>query len=173
VWNEEFEFDIVDEINDFIDITVYDWDKTGNNDFLGVASVPVAMVTNLGRPLVQWFPLLDKFAATTTHSKQERGQIHVQIIYTDASGKTHSGTGAAPAQAAAAQAPQAQAHPMQQQMQQPQMMQQQMQPQMMQPQMMQPQMMQPMMQPQMMQPQMMMPPVQVSSAGVPIASLPI
>ena len=39
---------------------VVDWDKTGNNDFLGVANIPVAAVANAGRPLDKWFPLLDK-----------------------------------------------------------------------------------------------------------------
>jgi hypothetical protein len=41
-------------------------------------------------PIQQWFPLLDKFAASTTHNKTDRGQIHLKLVWTDANGVTKS-----------------------------------------------------------------------------------
>jgi hypothetical protein len=56
------------------------------------------------RPIQQWFPLLDSFAASITHSKTDRGQIHLRLVWTDANGITESG-GAAAAPAPATEVP--------------------------------------------------------------------
>jgi hypothetical protein len=51
-------------------------------------------------PLVKWFPLLDRHAASVTHSTKDRGQIHLKIIYTDENGVKRIGNTGAPGVAA-------------------------------------------------------------------------
>lgn len=99
VWNEEFEFEILDEVNDVIDLEVMDFNKVGRNTFMGVAHIPLLPVSMAKAPLDQWFVLLDRKARTQADSKTNRGSIHVSVIYTDSEGVTHSSAPSASATA--------------------------------------------------------------------------
>lgn len=96
--------EVVDAVNDVLDVTLYDKDTIGKNEFLGAVAVPVAIVTNAGKPIDQEFKLLDKFAASETHSKVERGTIRLRLIWTDDKGVAWDGSQAAAAAPAAGSA---------------------------------------------------------------------
>jgi hypothetical protein len=103
----EFEFEVVDEHNDILDIDVYDWDKVckkivwssvsttclanatshqqqqgSNNDLLGVVHVPVASVTACGQ-LTRDFNLVPRHGK----AKKSLGSVTVKLVYYDANGK--------------------------------------------------------------------------------------
>jgi hypothetical protein len=87
-------------MHDMLDVTCYDYDNMGTNEFLGQVAIPMAMCAVSERPIQQWFALLDKYAATTTQNKTKRGELLLKLVWTDADGKVRDGE-AAPAQGAA------------------------------------------------------------------------
>ena len=104
-WKEEFELEVVDPVNDKLDFSVYDWDRIGSNDLIGVIELPIAMFTGVGT-IERWFPLCKKFSNQGQADKL--GELHVKVVYYDAEGKVPNNGN----QPAAAAAP-AQVHPMQ------------------------------------------------------------
>lgn len=78
MWNETFELDVVDELNDVIDFDVYDWDRFSSNDLLGVCHVPVASVTGVG-VLDKWIPLIPRHSATLNGQPNNLGELHVKV----------------------------------------------------------------------------------------------
>lgn len=76
-------------MNDVLEVAVYDWDQSGNNDFLGHAAIPVQRVVNSPGPVSGWFPLTERHSAKPT-----RGQIQLTLIWTDSNGVKRTGAAA-------------------------------------------------------------------------------
>jgi len=87
-WGEEFEFTVMDEVNDVLVLHISDFHKLRANTFMGVAHIPIMPLTLLKAPMDYWFDLIDKKALSKATSKKERGAIHVHMTWTDAEGRT-------------------------------------------------------------------------------------
>jgi len=81
-WDETFTFASEEPQTDKMKFDVWDFDKYSTNDFAGQCVVPVIAVYNRDTPLDEWFPLLDKGAESKSHSKKDRGEIHLIITWT-------------------------------------------------------------------------------------------
>jgi hypothetical protein len=76
VWNEEFEFQVENELTDILEVSVYDRNKISTNELLGVCEVPVAMVVTAAGPVTAGFPLHERHHP----NKHTKGQLHLKLV---------------------------------------------------------------------------------------------
>ena len=75
---------LLDAMNDKLDISVYDWDRIGSNDLIGVCEIPVAMFSGNG-VIDRWFPLSKRFSNKAEGDKL--GEVHLNITFFDENGQ--------------------------------------------------------------------------------------
>lgn len=79
-WNEEFSFVVKDPEIQALEIKVYDWEKVGNHDKMGVNVVPLKELTP-EEPRVMTLDLLKSVDANDEQNVKARGQIVLEMQY--------------------------------------------------------------------------------------------
>ncbi|XP_076937512.1 synaptotagmin-3-like [Bidens hawaiensis] len=80
VWNETFKLVVKDPQAQTLQVNVYDWDKVGSHDRLGMQMVPLKLLTpNETKKLT--LDLLKNTNIADPHKKQQRGQIMLEMTY--------------------------------------------------------------------------------------------
>jgi len=75
-WNETFLFKLDNTQAGKVNITVWDWDRIGTNDFMGEIEIPLCEAMVLDGKLDNWYDL----KTSSKHAHDEvKGQIHVKI----------------------------------------------------------------------------------------------
>jgi hypothetical protein len=88
-WNEAFEFEVVDEVDDMLDISVYGHKKVERNVLLGVLTIPVALVESSPEPITRAFPLHELHDV----HKPTQGEVTLTLTWTDSEGVKHVHSG--------------------------------------------------------------------------------
>ncbi|KAD2804849.1 hypothetical protein E3N88_38226 [Mikania micrantha] len=80
VWNEIFKLVVTDPQAQTLQVNVYDWDKVGSHDRLGMQVVPLKMLTP-NETMELTLDLLKNTNIVDPHKKQQRGQIMLEMTY--------------------------------------------------------------------------------------------
>jgi len=88
-WNETFQFEVVDEIDDVLAISVMAHKKLESNVLLGVVSVPVAMCVTSPEPITRAFELKELH----NDHKNTQGSLELTLTWTDSEGVQHVHSG--------------------------------------------------------------------------------
>ncbi|KAL3520719.1 hypothetical protein ACH5RR_018868 [Cinchona calisaya] len=80
VWNENFKLIVKEPHSQFLLIDVYDWDKVGAHDKLGMQVYPLKLL-NPNETKELTLDLLKSTDITHTHNKKQRGQIVLELRY--------------------------------------------------------------------------------------------
>ncbi|XP_073156433.1 synaptotagmin-3-like isoform X1 [Henckelia pumila] len=79
-WNEDFKLIIKDLASQVVQLRLYDWEKVGAHDYLGMQLVPINLLT----PCEKQEFTLDLFNSTDPndpHNKKPRGQITIEMNF--------------------------------------------------------------------------------------------
>ncbi|XVF83194.1 hypothetical protein PTKIN_Ptkin16aG0114400 [Pterospermum kingtungense] len=79
-WNEKFKLIVKDPHSQFLQLQVFDWDKVGNHDHLGMQFVPLKLLTSYETKEFQ-LDLLKHTYSSDPQDKKERGKIVVELTY--------------------------------------------------------------------------------------------
>jgi len=80
-WNESFSFESPDPEHDYIEINVFDYDKLGKHDHLGVVAVPVsAVMRRTDGAFERWFSLLPSLVPGKPVLKSH-GDLRIRLEY--------------------------------------------------------------------------------------------
>ncbi|KAD2392718.1 hypothetical protein E3N88_39695 [Mikania micrantha] len=80
VWNETFKLLVKDPQAQTLQVNVYDWDKVGSHDRLGMQMVPLKLLTP-NKTMNLTLDLLKNTNIVDPHKKQQRGQIMMEMTY--------------------------------------------------------------------------------------------
>ncbi|KAI3731001.1 hypothetical protein L1987_62184 [Smallanthus sonchifolius] len=80
VWNETFKLVVKDPEAQTLQVNVYDWDKVGSHDRLGMQVVPLKLLTP-NETMELTLDLLKNTNIADPHKKRQRGQIMLEMIY--------------------------------------------------------------------------------------------
>ncbi|XP_076910844.1 synaptotagmin-3-like [Bidens hawaiensis] len=80
VWNETFKLVVKDPQAQTLQVNVYDWDKVGSHDRLGMQVVPLKLLT-ANETMDLTLDLLKNTNVADPHKKRERGQIMLELTY--------------------------------------------------------------------------------------------
>lgn len=81
VWNEKFKLIVKDPNSQFLRLQVFDWDKVGGHDRIGMQLVPLKKLTPLEMKEFKLDLLKDTNVATDFQSKKQRGQLVVELKF--------------------------------------------------------------------------------------------
>lgn len=81
VWNEKFKLIVKDPNSQFLRLQVFDWDKVGGHDRIGMQLVPLKTLTPLEMKEFKLDLLKDTNVATDFQSKKQRGQLVVELKF--------------------------------------------------------------------------------------------
>ena len=81
VWNEKFKLIVKDPNSQFLRLQVFDWDKVGGHDRIGMQLVPLKPLTPLEMKEFKLDLLKDTNVATDFQSKKQRGQLVVELKF--------------------------------------------------------------------------------------------
>ncbi|XP_010689952.2 synaptotagmin-3 isoform X1 [Beta vulgaris subsp. vulgaris] len=79
-WNEDFKLIVKDPETQVLELQVYDWDKFGGHDNLGMQIVPLKQLTP-HEPKLFTLDLLKSFDMKDTHDGKSRGQLMVELTF--------------------------------------------------------------------------------------------
>ncbi|KAI7736750.1 hypothetical protein M8C21_014394, partial [Ambrosia artemisiifolia] len=80
VWNETFKLVVKDPQVQTLQVNVYDWDKVGSHDRLGMQMVPLK-VLRPNETMALTLDLLKNTNIADPHKKRQRGQIMLEMTY--------------------------------------------------------------------------------------------
>nr|XP_043607386.1 synaptotagmin-3-like isoform X2 [Erigeron canadensis] len=80
VWNETFKLVVKDPEAQTLQVNVYDWDKVGSHDRLGMQVVPLKLLTP-NETMELTLDLLKNTNIMDPHKHQQRGQIMLEMTY--------------------------------------------------------------------------------------------
>ncbi|KAJ0718543.1 putative C2 domain, synaptotagmin-like mitochondrial-lipid-binding domain, C2 domain superfamily [Helianthus annuus] len=80
VWNETFKLVVKDPLAQTLQVNVYDWDKVGSHDRLGMQVVPLKLLTP-NKTMELTLDLLKNTNISDPHKKQQRGHIMLELTY--------------------------------------------------------------------------------------------
>ncbi|GAA0139336.1 membrane trafficking regulatory protein [Lithospermum erythrorhizon] len=79
-WNEEFSLVVKDPETQILDLSVYDWEKVGSHDKMGINVVPLKDLT-AEETKVLTLDLLKNLNPNDAQNEKSRGQIVVEVTY--------------------------------------------------------------------------------------------
>ncbi|CAI9098010.1 OLC1v1034557C1 [Oldenlandia corymbosa var. corymbosa] len=79
-WNEEFKIPVKDPHSQILELHVYDWEKLGCHDKLGMQVVPLRLLTAYEKKEFT-LDLLNSTDPNDPHNKKPRGQIMLEITF--------------------------------------------------------------------------------------------
>ncbi|KAM1223412.1 hypothetical protein ACFX2G_043392 [Malus domestica] len=79
-WNEEFNFVIRDPETQALELMVYDWEKIGKHDKMGINVIPLKELTP-EEPKVVTLDILKSMDLNDAQNDKSRGQLVVELIY--------------------------------------------------------------------------------------------
>lgn len=79
-WNENFKLIVKDPQSQVLQLQVYDWDKVGQHDPLGMQLVPLKKLT-AGETKEFTLDLLKNSSMSDSQEKKQRGQLMVELAY--------------------------------------------------------------------------------------------
>ncbi|WOK94686.1 synaptotagmin-2 [Canna indica] len=79
-WNEEFKFVIKDPENQFVELNVYDWERVGQHDKIGMNVIELNELIP-DEPTTLTLDLLKIFESVDVQSETSEGQIVVEVTY--------------------------------------------------------------------------------------------
>ncbi|KAG8651180.1 hypothetical protein MANES_07G098800v8 [Manihot esculenta] len=80
VWNENFKLIVKDPQSQVLQLQVFDWDKVGGHDRLGMQLIPLKVLTN-HEPKEFTLDLLKHTKINNSQDKKRRGQIVVELTF--------------------------------------------------------------------------------------------
>lgn len=80
-WNEKFKVIVKDPNSQFLRLQVFDWDKVGGHDRIGMQVVPLKTLIPLEMKEFKLDLLKDTNVATDFQSKKQRGQLVVELKF--------------------------------------------------------------------------------------------
>ncbi|KAK9913216.1 hypothetical protein M0R45_037039 [Rubus argutus] len=80
-WNEKFKLIVKDPNSQFLRLQVFDWDKVGGHDRIGMQLVPLKTLIPLEMKEFKLDLLKDTNVATDFQSKKQRGQLVVELKF--------------------------------------------------------------------------------------------
>ncbi|XP_050387824.1 synaptotagmin-3-like [Argentina anserina] len=81
VWNEKFKFIVKDPNSQFLQLQVFDWDKVGGHDKIGMQLVPLKALTPFDKKEFKLDLLSDRNDTCCFQSKNQRGQLVVELKF--------------------------------------------------------------------------------------------
>ncbi|XP_059653990.1 synaptotagmin-1-like isoform X2 [Cornus florida] len=79
-WNEEFNMAVKDPESQVLDLKIYDWERVGKHDFMGMNTVPLKELSP-DEPKVLTLDLLKNMNANDVQNDKSRGQLVVELNY--------------------------------------------------------------------------------------------
>lgn len=79
-WNENFKLIVKDPETQVLELQVYDWDKIGAHDKLGMQLIPLKQLTP-HEPKLFTLDLLKSFDKSDSHNGKPRGQLVVELTF--------------------------------------------------------------------------------------------
>ncbi|XP_044475979.1 synaptotagmin-2-like [Mangifera indica] len=79
-WNEEFNLVVKDPKSQALELQVYDWEKVGNHDKMGMNIIPLKDLTP-DETKVMTVELLKTMDQNDTRNEKSRGQLEVELLY--------------------------------------------------------------------------------------------
>ncbi|KAF3443024.1 hypothetical protein FNV43_RR16945 [Rhamnella rubrinervis] len=80
VWNEEFKLTVKEPQSQVLELHVYDWEKVGTHDKLGMQVVPLRLL-NPQETRVLKLNLVKNTNPNDPHNKKSRGQLEVELTF--------------------------------------------------------------------------------------------
>ncbi|KAH9759158.1 Synaptotagmin-2 [Citrus sinensis] len=79
-WNEEFGLVVKDPESQALELQVYDWEKVGHHDKMGMNVIPLKDITP-EEPREMTLDLLKNMDPNDTRNEKSRGQVVVEVLY--------------------------------------------------------------------------------------------
>uniref|UniRef100_A0A803MLH4 Uncharacterized protein n=1 Tax=Chenopodium quinoa TaxID=63459 RepID=A0A803MLH4_CHEQI len=79
-WNEDFKLFVKDPETQVLELQVYDWDKFGGDDYMGMQVVPLNQLTPHEKKIFT-LDLLKNFDVNDSPDKKPRGQLVVELTF--------------------------------------------------------------------------------------------
>ncbi|KAI4316953.1 hypothetical protein L6164_024875 [Bauhinia variegata] len=79
-WNEEFHLVVKDPESQVLELNVYDWEKVGKHDKMGMNVIPLKELTP-DEPKVMTLDLLKTLNPNDVENEKSRGQLEVEVLY--------------------------------------------------------------------------------------------
>ncbi|XP_027073042.2 synaptotagmin-3 [Coffea arabica] len=80
-WNEEFKLSVKDPYTQVLELRLYDWEKVGAHDNLGMQVVPLKQLTPYEKKELTLDLLNSTNNSSDSHDKKPRGQIMLEITF--------------------------------------------------------------------------------------------
>ncbi|KAL7092076.1 hypothetical protein ACP275_12G143200 [Erythranthe tilingii] len=79
-WNEDFKMTVKDPVSQILQMHLFDWEKVGAHDYLGMQVVPLNMLTPYEKKALT-LDLVNSMDSNDRHNKKPRGQITVETTF--------------------------------------------------------------------------------------------